>query len=137
MKTRQNERWNESNNSLVCGFLKLCTFLSHPLQNNNLKSSKFTRSENRNPDGKLFKFPFGIIVSSLTFYWCYCVILWQTVETSSLLPNSSWKYKLNLFFNQGLPQGYCHDCLGPIVSLSLLSSIVLYKIKSKECSHTI
>ena len=34
--------------------LKLCTFLSHPMQNNNVKSPQFALSVNRNRDGKLF-----------------------------------------------------------------------------------
>ena len=37
---------------------KTVSFLSRPLQNNNVKSPKFPRSGKRNPDGKLFKFPF-------------------------------------------------------------------------------
>ena len=39
--------------------LKLGTFLSRPLQNNNVNSPKFACSENVNPDGELCKFPFG------------------------------------------------------------------------------
>ena len=33
---------------------KLCTFLSRPMQNNNVKSPQFASSANRNRDGKLF-----------------------------------------------------------------------------------
>ena len=36
----------------VC--FKLCTFLSRPMQNNNVKSPQFSPSANRNRDGKLF-----------------------------------------------------------------------------------
>ena len=39
--------------------LKLCTFLSRPMQNNNVKPPQFASSANRNRDGKFFKFPFG------------------------------------------------------------------------------
>ena len=39
--------------------LKLCTFLSRPMQSNNLKSPQFASSANRNRDCKLFEFPFG------------------------------------------------------------------------------
>ena len=39
--------------------MRFKTFLSLPLQNNNVKSSKFTWSEKGNPDSRLFKFPFG------------------------------------------------------------------------------
>lgn len=46
------------NNNSACG-LKLCTFLCHALQNSNLKSPKFSRSEIRNHDGKLLMLLFG------------------------------------------------------------------------------
>ena len=39
--------------------MRFKTFLSLPLQNNNVKLSKFTWSEKGNPDSRLFKFPFG------------------------------------------------------------------------------
>ena len=39
--------------------LKLCTFLSRPPQNNNVKSSKFAWPVKRNPDSRLLFFPLG------------------------------------------------------------------------------
>ena len=49
--------------------LKLCTFLSRPLQNDNLKSPKFVSFSNGNRDGKLFQFPFGTCRCLHTLDW--------------------------------------------------------------------
>ena len=49
---RETRTWKNKRSNWPC-VLKLCTFLSRPMQNNNLKSTQFTSSANRNCDGKL------------------------------------------------------------------------------------
>ena len=62
-----NKRSNGQNNSSARAFKAVFIF-SCPMQNNSVKSPKFAWSENRNPEDKLFNFPFNQNINSF-FIW--------------------------------------------------------------------
>ena len=69
MRTWQNKRSNGKNNSSSCEYLNFVLFLAilcKKKKKDNVKSLKFAWLENRNPDSKLIKFPFG------TKHCCQC-----------------------------------------------------------------
>ena len=61
--------------------LKLCSFHSRPLQNDNVESQKFASSASGNRDGKLFLFPFGTQRCLNVLCWSWVVALQETVNS--------------------------------------------------------
>ena len=70
---------------------KKLTFLSRPMQNNNVKSPQFASSASQNRDGKLFLILFGTQRFFYTLCWNWGVTPHETVNTCSHFWNSNWR----------------------------------------------
>ena len=73
-KLRRQQLWERGKTKDLMGrtiaqHMRFKTFLSRPLQNDNLKSPKFASFSNGNRDGKLFQFPFGTCRCLHTLDW--------------------------------------------------------------------
>ena len=70
---------------------KKLTFLSRPMQNNNVKSPQFASSASQNRHGKLFLILFGTQRFFYTLCWNWGVTPHETVNTCSHFWNSNWR----------------------------------------------
>ena len=94
-----NKRSNGQNNSSARAFKAVFIF-SCPMQNNSVKSPKFAWSENRNPEDKLFNFPFG---SQRLLFTHVILKLRCGAVRNSLWRSSNLKYKFIFYLTSSSP----------------------------------